>query len=232
MKLDINILIQYLDRLKVLEKSILNFAEDGINCVGTSPSTIAACDATLNKVAITGYEPIGEVGVDDINLLVKKLSRFNGNVDLNVNENKFLEIRSSNKTLIAILPDISLFKKEDKKPNLEYPGFITVPVDIIKEAIKDAEVLNVDEIKFELNDNSLDLISENSEDKYVVSHKLTSSNEPVSVRMPLDYLRTIFENISEQVSVGIKNDYPLFIEFKNNMFNLKYYLAPKISDKK
>mgnify|MGYP001576969461 CR=1 FL=1 len=231
MKLDINILIQYLERLKVLEKSVINFTEDGIKCDGVSPSTVAACQSLLSKTTVTNYSPIGEIGIDDIGLLINKLSRFNGNVELSVNENKFLDISSSNKTMRAILPDISLFKRESKKPNLEYPGFINVPVDIVKEAIKDAEVLGTDEIKFELNNSLLNLISENSEEKYVVSHKLTSPSQEAKVRVPLEYLRAIFENLNEQVEVGIKSDYPLSIKFKNNIFDLTYFIAPKMSDK-
>ena len=54
----------------------------------------------------------------------------------------------------------------------------------------------------------------------------------VKARYPLEYLKKMIKaaKIADSVSVNFGQDYPMKIEFKNDLCQLSFVVAPRVSD--
>lgn len=233
MKIDSSTFCDFLEKISVLEKAILNFNENGLEVIGLNPEQTIGLQILLPKKKILEYEAVGEIGIDDISSFLNKVGILSGNLNLIINEKKYLKVVSGNSSLEMILPDISLFEKSNLDLNKINPEItFSMPIEILKNIAKDSDALKSDRISFDLaKDGNLTLTTKTQTDtfqeKYFVSNAKIEND--IHVDISSDFLKNVIKTLSGTVNIGLKSNYPLVLA-QNSDIEVKYIISPRMSE--
>lgn len=209
--------------------------EDGIYMDAIDRSHITFVHLELKNELFDEYSVDGEEKINiDTEELVKVLKRVRSTeiITLETDENNLIiSIENDAKRSFRIrLIDISYEKP--KTPKLDLPVSVEVPVDVLRDAIRDLEMFN-DKIVFEVDENKL-LITGESEfgDVKIEYPHAEEVDSKVRSVYSLEKVKEMLKayKFSDRVIVSLGNDTPLDLTFElpEGEGRLTFLLAPRL----
>jgi proliferating cell nuclear antigen len=238
---DINVFKKSIEALSVLiDEAELVVKEEGLELKATDPSQISMVDFKMPKSAFEKFEAEeNRLGLD-LDYLNQVLARAqtNDKLVLSIGENKsILELKFvGNAQRSFQVPLIDISSSEVPSPKIDFDAELTINASFLQNAFKDVALISshitmgCDSEKFFVNANSSkgNLNEETKQNKETLP-ELKVKNECKSM-FPLDYMQDMLKSASGNISLFIKSNAPVKINYKIGEAEITYFLAPRIEN--
>jgi len=228
---------------EIIDEGIFKFGKDGISLKAADRALIAVIDLFISQNAFEEYEikEEKEIGVNMTNFLsVLKRAKGGEKLSLELQENRLL-ITVYNSTKRKFHVPLLELSKEEIPPveQLEFKAQVTLRPDLLKEAIKDAEIIT-DAVTFHATPQSFQIVAEGDISKSEL--ELTKDEEGLiqlnvkeesKAKYPIDYIEKVLKatKIADEVTISFSQDYPVRLDFKyENKARISMILAPRVSE--
>ncbi len=220
----------------LIDEGTLHIKEDGLKLKAMDPSQIALVDFELPSGAFEGYKVDKDVdiGIDFSELSrITKRSKAGDKIKISLKE-RFKMVFEGETTRAFDLAIIGSTSTPPREPSIDFTGEIKLGASILKEALKDAELVS-NHVAILADENSLAISAEG--DTGSVNIDIPSDNilgidvsEGSRTVFSLDQLNNLLK-ASDQGSIvilNLKTDAPLRLEYAIGDGRVIYYLAPRI----
>jgi len=219
--------------VNLIDEGVLEIKSDGISLRAMDPSQIAMVSFFVPKKAFVDYnvEGSGKVGLNFENL-AKFLARARDKEKLKMvlDENRLgMEFSGENRRSFRI-PLLDLSAGPQKEPKIDYDATVKMNAGQFKEILRDATlvsshlVLEATEAGFfiDAKGDSADLNEKASAEMNV--------KKPARATFPLQFLDDIARACPNegQITLNLKTNAPVKVEYAIGDASLTYYLAPRI----
>lgn len=231
MKIETAILEEFLNKARMgeIETCLLEFGENGLYISAMSPANSHKSDSLLKKEAFAEYEPIGNVGVDDLSRLIKVFKRLGKELDFKI-EGNLLVATGAKKTLKFELVDEKFIEKKKDMPDMKHTTTFTIPAKSVSEFLKDAQMNKDVAIYFETVDGGVKVMNDG---KYKFTHNFdsegTKGGEKIKFGAPL--LSALNGIDTGDLVFRVKTDYPLLVDHKTDKYEITFLVAPRVDPK-
>jgi len=222
----------------MIDEAGIAVEKGGLSLRAMDPAHVALVDFELKKEAFDEYEfkeplTLG-VDLDKLNTILKRGG--NDSIELEVDEEKnSLKIRFKNNSLRTFsLPLIEISEEELKVPNLTFPSTVEVSPGIIKEGIKDAEVVS-DHVVIKIDKEFLHISAKGDigdvEVKVSKDEAIDfSAEKEVGSMFSIEYLRDMVKasEIAQTARLSLGDNIPVKVDFVSEEARLSFLLAPRI----
>lgn len=220
----------------LIDEGTFQIDESGIKLRAMDPSQIALVDFILPGKGFEKFEvqkPVS-IGVDLIELSkITNRSKPEDKIELSFDGSRLKMIFRGDTTRTFSLSVIEASSTPPREPKIEFTAEIKIAPNIIKEALKDAELvsnhvaLNADNglvLKADGDTGSVEIILK---EEKILSLSIKAPSRAV---FSLDHLNNILKEADAPsvVSLSLKSDAPLRIEYAIGDAKVVYYLAPRI----
>lgn len=232
---DISVLKDSLECVSTLiSEGTFKINSNGIGLVAMDPASVAMVVYNLLSSSFESFEVKDEVIISfNIQQLVSFLKRASSKdvVTLSTDGSK-LKIKIHNDKIEKdfIIPLIDLRISEQKVPDLDFSASIEIDASLVKEAVKDAEMIS-DHIRIEANDKKC-VISSSGEGTEMKTEFMGAEGE-ATAKYSVDYLAKMFgvSKLADKVKMSFASDFPLKIDFKEtDKFQISFILAPRVDN--
>jgi len=223
----------------LIDEAGISVDNDGLKLRAMDPAHVALVDFQLVKEAFDNFEVTESVvlGVDleRLNTILKRAGS-SDMITLSLDEDKnMLKIKIKNtSTRTFSLPLIDVSDEDLKVPSLDFPSSVEVHPNILKEAIKDAEIVS-DHVTLKTDENNLYISAKG--DLGNVSVKVLKddaiafmSGGEVSSMFSLEYLVDMMKasDLADTVKINLGDNIPVRLDFTAENVHLAFLLAPRI----
>lgn len=215
--------------------------EKGLTLKATDPSQIAMVDFELPKDAFKEFDVANELKLGvDMEYFRQIISRAKPDDALVLelsSEQSALSIKFKGKSQRSFsMPLIDVSKGQIPNPKIDFEAELTVKAGLLQDALKDAEILSshiilgVTSEYFYVSANSSKGTFRNETSKKEDTIKKFDVKKECRAMFPLDYLKNMLKAPSgeDEITLHLKTDAPLKMDFTNERARVTYYLAPRI----
>ena len=215
--------------------------ENGLTLKATDPSQIAMIDFELPKSAFKEFNVEGELKIGiDMDYLRQVVSRAKSDdtlvLELNP-EATTLNITFKGKSQRSFsIPLIDVSKGQIPNPKIEFEADVKMKAGLLQDALKDAELISghvvfgvtSDCFYVSANSSKGTLRNETKKDEDAII-KFDVKKE-CKAMFPLEYLKDMLKTPSsnDEITVHLRTDAPVRIDFNIDKARVTYYLAPRI----
>ena len=224
--------------VSLVDEGSFNISKEGISLKAMDPSGISMVSFFIPNKAFSKYdvEKPTNVGLNLENLnRILSSARNNEQLVMKDSSNKLsIEFIGENSRRRYKLPMIDVKKEADKEPKIEFESKVELKSDSFKEVLKDATSLSTligfrtekDNFKIVAKGDAAELEEEHSGNAEFV--KKMDVSKPSAVTFNLEYLERIVRACPQgnSISMSIKTEEPIRIDYKIGDASLAYYLAP------
>jgi len=220
----------------LIDEGTFQIDESGIKLRAMDPSQIALVDFILPGKGFEKFEvqkPVS-IGIDLIELSkITKRSKPEDKIELSFEGSRLKMVFRGETTRNFSLSVIEASSTPPREPKIDFTAEIKIIPNIIKEALKDAELvsnhvaLSADKGLTLNSDGDTGSVSISLKEDKILSMSITS---PARAVFSLDHLNNILKEAEAPsvVSLGLKTDAPLRVEYAIGDAKVVYYLAPRI----
>jgi proliferating cell nuclear antigen len=228
---------------ELVNEARFRIKKDAIELVAMDPANVAMVIFKLLSSNFSEYDVPKEQQLA-INLAqFKQILKRGG-----ANDTVVLEATADNKLVVQFrgestrtfsLPIIELDEKEQKIPPLSFPVTITMPSDVLSEAIDDAGVV-AESVSFIAQPDKLLVSAEGDTSKANIEIKsgpeisiVLDGKPSVRAKYSIEYLNKMLQGgkLADKVTVLFNQDYPLKLEYKVlDKLLLSFILAPRVEN--
>ena len=219
----------------LIDEGTLQIDEKGIKLRAMDPSQIALVDLELPSSSFEEYKvekPVN-IGIDFTELSkITKRSRAEDKIELSL-ENRLKMVFKGETTRSFSLAIIESTSSPPKEPNIEFTADVKIGANMLKEALKDAELVS-NHVVIKLNDGfgiKADGDAGSVDIKFQEENILGMNvKEEVRAVFALDHLNNLLKASDPQsiILIKMRTDAPLSIEYAIGDGRVIYYLAPRI----
>ncbi|MFH1448375.1 MAG: proliferating cell nuclear antigen (pcna) [Candidatus Micrarchaeota archaeon] len=225
--------------VNLIEEGTFEIENDGIRLRAMDPSQIAMVSFFIPKTAFSEYKinAPNKIGLNFDNLS-KIMARTRGGEKLNMSldENKLvMEFSSGTSKRNFKVPLVEMPPGTHKELKIEHDSIVTMDAGHLKESLRDA-VLISSHVTLEANSSGFfvdahgdnaDLILEDAKGDEGIK---VDSKQDAKATFPLKYLDDIVKACPDgtQVTLHLKSNKPIKIEYEVGDAKLMYFLAPRI----
>ncbi|MBN2421719.1 proliferating cell nuclear antigen (pcna) [Candidatus Woesearchaeota archaeon] len=226
----------------LVSEAQFKITKDSIDLVAMDPANVAMVIFKLLGSAFTEYSVEKEQKIAlNLNNLKQILRRSGANdiLTMELHENKFKLTLKSNTTRTFFLPIIELEEKEQKIPELNFPVTITTNVDILNEAIEDADIV-AESVSFIAQKDNFIISAEGDLSQVKVEIKQderteikSETEEIVRAKYSIEYLKKMIQGskLAPNVNINFSKDYPLKLSYQlMNKLMMNFILAPRVDN--
>ncbi len=214
-----------------------------VELVAMDPANVAMVIFKLLSSCFTEYNVKKETEIA-INLsnLKQMLKRAGANDMITLemgSENKLSITIKGNSKRVFSLPILDIEEKEQKVPDLKFGVVVTMPCNMLNEAIEDADIV-AESATFSADDKRLLIKAEGDLSKAEIEMKAgdgvkieKEGSDAVKAKYSIEYLKKMTggSKFTDRVSVSFSKDYPLKINYKVvDKLNLAFILAPRVEN--
>ncbi|RLI91313.1 MAG: proliferating cell nuclear antigen (pcna) [Candidatus Altiarchaeales archaeon] len=220
----------------LIDEGTLQIEKDGLKLRAMDPSQIALVDLELPASAFDKYEveEPTSIGIDFSELSkITKRSRAEDKIELSLEENRLKMVFMGETNRRFNLGIIESTSSPPREPSVDFTSEIKIGANILKEALKDAELIS-NHVAILANDGfSITAQGDtgSAEIKFPAENIMgLSVKEKSRSVFALDQLNNLLK-ASDQTSIIIlklKTDAPLRLEYAIGDGRVVYYLAPRI----
>jgi len=232
------------DAISVLiDEAELVFDEKGLSLKATDPSQISMVDFAMPKNAFKEYDVKDKtkLGVD-LSYFSQVMSRAKSGDSLS------LELDETNSRLNVTfegnskrhfqIPLIDISSSDLPSPKIEFDAEMTIKASVLQDALKDASLIST-HVSLAASPDSFAVSADSSkgnlnnvtqkDGKSILEIKCLKETKSM---FPLDYLQDMIKAASNDsdLSVKLKSNAPVQIEYKIGEAGLCYFLAPRIEN--
>ncbi len=219
----------------LIDEGTLQIDKSGLKLRAMDPSQIALVDFELPAKSFERYEidePVN-IGIDFSELSkITKRSRADDKIELSLNK-RLRMVFSGETTRRFDLAIIESTSTPPKEPKIDFTAEIKIPANILKEALKDAELVSNHVaikanggfgIKSDGDTGSLDITFQ---PENIMSKEIRSEARAV---FALDQLNNLLKaaDPGSIILLRLRTDAPIMIEYAIGDGRVIYYLAPRI----
>ncbi|OQX22405.1 MAG: proliferating cell nuclear antigen (pcna) [Candidatus Altiarchaeales archaeon A3] len=221
----------------LVDEGTLNISSDSIAVKVIDPSQIAMGILNMPKTMFEEYTLEGDkdlvVGINFLELSkLMKRSRADDTIELKID--KKAEIKFKGKTTRTYELGILETSTPSREPKIETVDEIKIAGNLFADHVKDIEMVS-SKIAIEINDKGVLLSAEGdvSEVKIEISDEnLIEKNvkEDAKATFSIEYLKNLITAVDADtiISLKLKTNSPMVIEYSIGTGSIKYYLAPRI----
>lgn len=223
-------LINFLSTVRMNELEIvkLRFEEEGLKVVSDSNANTHQVNAFLLKKAFIEYEPIGNVGVDDLSRLISVLKSLGDETNFSVDGN-ILQLKNKNKKVEVELVSEKFVPTPQQSPNIDFETTATIDSKDIKEVLNDIKNNKNAIIKIRTVDEGLEIMTKG---KYTYTYRYdtkgTTAGVNVSFGNPL--VNALSQVNTGTVVLNLSSDAPVLVENQDGEFNCLFFVAPRTNE--
>jgi proliferating cell nuclear antigen len=228
---------------ELVNEARFKVSKDAIELVAMDPANVAMVIFKLLSSSFTEYDVKKDVEIAiNLNNLKQIMRRAKPDDMLTLEldpENKLRIILKGDNLRTFNLPIIELDEKEQKIPELKFPVAITLPSEILNDAVEDVDVV-AESVTFMAEPKKFSVSAEGdlSQAKIDVqesdSSKIKVDGEgKIKAKYSIEYLKKMISGgkIADEVSIYFNNDYPLKLEYKAvDKVMLSFILAPRVEN--
>lgn len=230
MKINTKTLINFLSTVRMNEIEIigLNFLDNGLNIHSDSNANTHQVKALLKKEAFIEYEPVGEIGVDDLSRLISVMKSIGQEVKIKVDGN-VLELSNKKKKVEVELVSNKFVPKAQEAPDIEFESSATLQASDIKEILNDIKSSKNSVVKINTVEEGLEIkTSGKFSYTYRYDSKDTLGGVEVSFGNPL--INALSEISKGNITLHLKTQAPLLVENNDEKANYKFFIAPRTEE--
>lgn len=209
----------------------------------TDPSQISLVDFVMPKDAFEEFiVDIGEESASklsfgiNINNLLQILSHTNSDdkLSIEIKEGKpsiQIEFIGKSKRSFTI-PLIDVSDQQNPLPQIPFDVTVQVGSDQLVSGIKDAALFS-SHLTLRVNDEKFILETQSSKGKFkqeVEAGDIVISGNKAKAMFPLDYLQNMIKNAKTTITIKLKDDMPIEINYTIGSAAIRYYLAPRVDN--
>jgi len=226
----------------LINEGLFTIDKDKIYLRATDPSQISLVDFVMPKDAFEEFvidtsedEDKITFGININNLLqILSHSLADEKLVLEIKEDKsviLIELIGSSKRSFSI-PLIDVSKQEQPLPKIQFDVTIQIMPDQLIGGIKDASLFS-SHLSFRVEDNKFYLETQSSKGKFkqeieADSKNLIISGNKAKAMYPLDYLQNMIKNAKTMLTIKLKTDMPLELNYTIGPAAIRYFLAPRV----
>ncbi len=224
--------------VSLVDEGTFNISKEGITLRAMDPSGISMVAFFIPSKAFSKYEVEKQTGVGlNLDNFSKILSSARPDEQLSMKDsgNKLaIEFIGPNSRRRYKLPMIDVKKDADKEPKIAFESMIEVKSDSLKEILKDANLLST-YVGFKTDKNSFMVLAKGDAGELEEEHlnntdaiKKLDVSKASSATFNLEYLERIISACPAEsaVSLSLKTEEPIKIDYKIGDATLAYFLAP------
>jgi proliferating cell nuclear antigen len=226
----------------LIDEGLFNISKDGISLKAMDPSSISMVSFTMPSKAFSKFsiEKNASVGINLENM-GKILSRTRDDEALVIKdaEGKLtLEFIGANSRRRYRLPLIEVKKSVEKEPSVEFDAHIEINGDPLKDILKDASLLSSyiafkatkDQFTTSAHGDSGELEELHSKDGSIM--KKMDATKNADAVFNLEFLENMVKAcpLGNSVSLSMKSNEPLRLQYSIGDASIVYYLAPYMED--
>jgi proliferating cell nuclear antigen len=224
--------------VSLIDEGSFNITKDGIALRAMDPSGISMIAFFIPNKAFAKYD------VEKSALVGLNLENF-GKILASSRQGEQLVMKDSNNKLVLEfvgknsrrryrLPMIDVKKDMDKEPKVEFDSIVEVKSDSLREILKDANLLST-HIGFKTEKDSFVVFAKGDAGELEEEHmnnaeviKKINASKSASATFNLDYLERMISACpsNSTMTLSIKTEEPIKIEYKIGDAGVSYYLAP------
>lgn len=131
------------------------------------------------------------------------------------------------------IPLIDVSDQEQPLPKINFEVTVQIPSDQLLSGIKDASLFS-SHITVKVEDNKFYLETQSSKGKFKqeieASNDLVISGSKAKATYTLDYLQNMIKNAKSIISLKLKDDSPLELNYTIGSSAIRYFLAPRVDN--
>jgi len=220
----------------LIDEGTFQIDSEGLKLRAMDPSQIALVDFELPSKAFEKFEctqPVA-IGIDFSELSkITRRSKPEDRIDLSVDNNRLKMVFRGETKREFNTAIIDLSSNPPKEPKIEFTAEIKISPNMIKDALKDAELLSnhvaltVQDLFSIKSDGDTGSVNIEFPDDKLLSLSVSTAARAV---FSLDYLNNILKaaEIPSVVNLNLRTDAPLKTEYSIGDGRVVYYLAPRI----
>lgn len=236
MKVKKNVLVEFLKRstmtgVSALVEGILDFTEKGIKISSQSASNNVLVYALLRERAIEDYKPIGQVGINNLQDMVKLLDGFIGEyINFEIKSNQLIFKSARRKVKITLMDKDVVAKPTEYPTDLKERLKMMIDVDILKGFFRNMGILNTAEFSFIIKGKDFYF---NTKGFNEVTEKIDikEGGEDTNIRLRLNkaFIDAV-ENLTGEIELEMKSNYPITVKSKTKSMIIKILIAPIVEE--
>lgn len=216
----------------------LSLSKEGIKAVTMDPANVMMSIWDIKVTNLIVYNFSGNNGddmytlgirVNDFKSALKEYKKGSVTLEYTIETNKITMVISNGITLNFTIPVIEIDDKDQKIPELNYPGEIWLNSKDFQAVIKNTKEIS-ETVKLSVNsDKQLILLADGETNTLntVIPTKLVNVTDPVTCKYAVDYLSKISNYKRDTLmKIEFKTDYPMKLMYDN----IRIILAPRVSN--
>ena len=222
----------------LIDEGTFEFDEKGMVLKAMDPSQIAMVDFEMPKSAFKEYSS-GEkqnIGIDFSELSrVMRRAKTEDTIKLELKGNK-LDVNFEGKTSRKFVLPLIDATAHPNKPKIEFDTEIKISANDLKEVLADVELVS-NYVIIDAAAKELMIMSESESGRAEIKFPQKALMElkvktPARAMFPLEYLKNMIRNtdVTTVVSLNLKKDAPLMMEYAIGDGKIAYFLAPRIEN--
>jgi len=234
MKVKKDVLVGFLKKatmtgVSALTEGIIDFSKNGIIISSQSASNNVLINAVLKAKSIDEYKPIGQIGINNLQDVSKLLEGFTGEfIKFEIKSNQLI-FKSSHRRVKVTLMDKDAVQKPTKYPtDLDNRTEINISMDLIKGFFKNMNIVNTAEFSFELKGKYL-LFNTKGFNEVTEKVSVDANKGDVKLKLNKAFIDAV-ENLTDDVVVEMKTDYPITVTSKTDDTLIKILVAPIVEE--
>jgi proliferating cell nuclear antigen len=227
---------------KILDEGVVVITSEGLTLRGMDPARVALIEIEVPAASLLEFDLVEgvdrvEMGVNIETLVsVVKKSKKGDQLEVRVKDDRILFKVEGVVVKRYLLPNLEVAAELPEEVKLEHDARATVIADVVKKALKDAELVG-DIVEFEATEEFF-AIRGVGEARSRMEARLTPDmpallslevTSPATSRYDIGYLKKVLNltKIAESIDIGFSSDKPLEIVFKSpDGSKVRYILAP------
>lgn len=230
------------DALNILiDEGEFSVGADGVKLRAMDPSQIAMVDFVLPRHAFEKFEVANEtrigMNMDDLARIMGRV-RVGEQLALKLDESRLGMVFKGKSSRRFSLPLLDASGITPKEPKIEFDSRIRIGGEVLREGLKDASLVSshvtlkadANGFTIEAHGDKGDVINEIRKDEEALMEHAVKSD--ARAMYPLEYLNDILRSAASEaiVTLEMKSDAPIKVEYAIGDATVKYYLAPRIEN--
>lgn len=227
----------------LINEGLFTVDKDKFYLRATDPSQISLVDFMMPKDSFEEFlVDLGEESASklsfgiNISSFLQILSHSNADdkLSIEVKEGKpsiQLEFLGKTKRSFTV-PLIDVSDQQHPLPQIPFEVTVQVAPEQLVSGIKDAALFST-HLTLRTNDDKFILETQSSKGKFkqeTDAGDLVISGTKAKAMFPLDYLQNMIKNAKSTITLKLKDDMPIEINYTIGTANIKYYLAPRVDN--
>lgn len=230
MKIKVDKLKTFLTKVKMqnenaIQEAIFEFGKDGVKINANNPAKLARVMGWLKTSAFKEYEDIGQIGLNDMDNLIKVLSRFKDEVTLSV-EGNLLTIKGGGKVVEISLVNTSFISTDNKEPKLEFEDNFALSAGKIQEIFDDVKLNKDSVISIETGEKAVKI---SNTGKYKFQHTVDATTCKGGAKTKFgQVLMDCLTELKGNLEFSMATDYPIKVIEKTEDSIITIIVAPRV----